>query len=251
MRERVTTIHGKEPIILVCPHGADDTNTDIITELAAKHLNCYAVINRGFERDDEVDVDNDRANCNRIDHIKEEVIFDEYLKPIQKFQQKISQKGQKTAGSAYNGIAYWYQPSSPCHIFHIHGCGNLVHKTAGEQVEVIVGYGLGAKKDSLSCNPENKDLFIKLWRNYATGGEVYTGAGGGKYAGRDSNNMNQYFRKHITDMSVQSMQLEFPFSMRDSASQATTTAMVLSLVLQDYLKADGSALADPVTEKFI
>jgi hypothetical protein len=239
MRERVSTIQGRQPVILVCPHGADDSNTAVIAELAAKQLNCYAVINRGFERADEVDVDNDKANCNRIDHAKAEVVFEEFLKPVQRFQQKISAgKGARFTPSNLGVYGNWYA-NEPCHVFHIHGCGNHVHAETGDTVDVIVGYGLGTKVNSLSCDEWRKSLFVSLWEACATG-EVYVGRGG-KYAGRDANNMNQYYRKHMPNPSVQSMQLEFPFSMRSTEAQAATTAMMLALVLDSYIKVDDYA----------
>jgi hypothetical protein len=238
MRERVTCIIGKKPIILICPHGCDDTNTDVITERAAQQLNCYAVINRGFERCENPDIDNDQADCNRINHVKEDVIYEEYLKPIIKFADRIANKGK--AGSAYQMVqsALYGWDYETVHIFHIHGCGNIVHTEAGEPVELVVGYGLGAKKNSLSCELWRKNCFIDLYTKYAIEGAVYEGDGGGRYGGRDSNNMNQYFRKHDARDWVQSMQLEFPFSARDSESKAVSTAMMLSVVLGDYLKFD-------------
>lgn len=63
MKLRVSTITGTIPIILVAPHGPDDKNTDIIVENTAKLLGSYAVINKGFERSDVVDVSNDEADC--------------------------------------------------------------------------------------------------------------------------------------------------------------------------------------------
>jgi hypothetical protein len=234
--ERVSVILGKAPVILVCPHGADDTNTDAITELAAQQLNCYAVINRGFERDEDVDVNNDKADCNRIDHVKQDVVFDEFLRPIQRFEQKLSFRNTRQVASAFGyPIAWGYGGGEPVHLFHIHGCGNLVHKEAGEDVEVIVGYGLGIKKDCLSCDLWRKNLFVDLYRKYASDGDVFEGKKGGKYAGRDSNNMNQYFRKHEPKSWVHSMQLEYPFSARNDTSRAVTTAMMLAVVIQDYL----------------
>lgn len=240
MRERVSCILGKLPVILVAPHGADDTNTAIIAETAAKQLNCFAVINRGFERDHVVDVDKDKADCNRIDHVKQDVIFEEYLKPIIKFQNKLATKNSRGIGGWWSTYNY-----DPVHIFHIHGCGNIVHSEADEQVEVVIGYGLGIKKHSLSCEEWRKNVFVEIYRRYAMDGEVYVGKGGGRYAGRDSNNMNQYFRKHHESSWVNSMQLEFPYSARDTESRAVTTAMCLSVVITDYLQ---HTRYDPVPE---
>ena len=238
MRERVSVIQGKRPVILVAPHGADDTNTAVIAEQAAKQLDCYAVINRGFERSDTVDVDNDKANCNRIDHAKQEVVYDEFLRPILRIKDKLIQKWYKSNP--------WYtgNPQDPvaCVVFHVHGCGDLIHKEANEPVELVVGYGLGHKKDNLSCELWRKNCFVDIYRHYAQGchswvnGEVYEGKGGGKYAGRDSNNMNQYFRKHLNEPFVDSLQLEFPYSSRNTESRAVITAMLLSTVIQDMLQ---------------
>lgn len=245
MRERVSVIQGKRPVILVAPHGADDTNTAVIAEQAAKQLDCFAVINRGFERADYVDVDKDKANCNRIDHVKQEVVYDEFLRPILRTKDKLIQKWYKSNP--------WYtgNPADPCAclIFHIHGCGDLVHKEANEPVEVIVGYGLGTKKNSLTCENWRKNCFVDLYRNYAQDGDVFEGAGGGKYAGRDSNNMNQYFRKHVEEPFVDSMQLEFPYSARNTESRAVVTAMLLSTVISDLLQYSSYDLEPP--QKFI
>jgi hypothetical protein len=234
MRERVSTIIGKVPVILVAPHGADDTNTAVIAEHAAKQLNCYAVINRGFERSDVVDVDKDKADCNRIDHARKDVVFDEFLRPIIKFKERCLQKSlsKKLQTGTWSGK---YPMSDPVHIFHIHGCNNSVHNEANEPVEVIIGYGLGIKKDSLTCDEWRKNCFVDIYRNYANDGDVFIAKGGSRFAGRDSNNLNQYFRKHEMDANVHSMQLEFPFSARNSESRAVLTAMLLSTVILDYL----------------
>lgn len=225
MRERVNVIHGKHPILLVAPHGPDDTNTALIAEMTAANVQAYAVVNHGFDRGEEVDVNNDIADCNRIDHCMSEVVYDEFLKPILKIKDKITKKS--------NGLL-----DDPKHLFilYIHGAGDIVHKEANEPVDVIVGYGLGKEKDSITCKAWRKNLFVDLWRNYSNDGEVYEGSGAGRYAGRSSNNMNQYFRKHELNRQVQSLQLEFPFSMRNTESRATITAMMLGLVLKDILK---------------
>lgn len=239
MKERVSTIIGKSPIILVAPHGADDTNTDIITERVANNVNAYAVINRGFERADFVDVLKDKADCNKIDHCKEDVVSEEFLKPILKAKDRL----------LHSGLGLWqYQPKSkrkttPDHvtILYIHGCGNVVHKEAGEMVSLIVGYGLGTKKDSITCDLWRKTLFVDLYNKSlinknlkTTYGNVFEGRGGGRYAGRDSNNLNQYFRKHQPDWTVHSLQLEFPFSARSSSEALDHTVSLLTYTINEY-----------------
>jgi hypothetical protein len=62
--ERVSITSGKQPILIVSPHGYknDDENTATVAEAIASVLNCYAVINRGWERADDVDIFNDKAD---------------------------------------------------------------------------------------------------------------------------------------------------------------------------------------------
>jgi len=232
MRERVNIIHGSQPILLVAPHGPSDSNTSLITEMTAASTNAYAVINQGFERGENVDPDNDVADCNRVDHCQSEIVFDEFLKPLIKIKDKITKRRFSTPN-----VPMVFKKKLL--VVYVHGAGDIVHKEANEPVDVIVGYGLGNNKDSLTCKLSTKNLFINTWRDFNdNGGEVYEGSGSGRYAGRSSNNMNQYFKQHELDHQVESIQLEFPYSMRKTESLATVTAMMLSLVLNEMMKID-------------
>ena len=53
--ERVQTIEGDYPVLLVAPHGADDANTDVIAEEVAEKFGAYAVINKGWKKSSSVD----------------------------------------------------------------------------------------------------------------------------------------------------------------------------------------------------
>lgn len=235
MRERVYTRHGKKNVILVCPHGSDDAHTTTITKKAAETIDCWAVINQGFERNKHIDVDNDQADCNRIDQITQPVIFDEFLKPIISFRDRIKKKIFQKNGIAGSWFSHTGIPERIL-IFYIHGAGNTVHKIANEPVEVVVGYGLGNKKDSLTCSTWRKNCLVDVYRNIADDGEVFEANGGSKYAGRAANNLNQYFRKHDNDELVETMQLEYPFSARKTKKAAELTAAKLSLVIEEVLR---------------
>lgn len=89
--ERVSVIRGKAPVIVVAPHGfeQDDQNTALIAESIANEINCYAVINRGWERCLDIDVLNDKADCNNVYHCKEDVVREEFLEPIVRFKSRI------------------------------------------------------------------------------------------------------------------------------------------------------------------
>lgn len=231
MNERVSVIKGKIPVILVCPHGHDDTNTAIITETAANILKCHAVINHGFEKSDFVDVTKDLANCNRVDHAKQPVVFEEFLRPIIKTKDKLWQKWYKTPIDRLNPVEHC------CTIFYIHGCGDHIHKDAGFEVSMVIGCGIGEKKHSMTCTEWRINCFIECFTKTAFGnGKICVGQGGSSYAGRDSNNMNQYFRKHATDPNVDSLQLEFPFSSRKTKTLAALTGATLGASIGELLK---------------
>jgi hypothetical protein len=239
MRERVSVINGNVPILLVAPHGgsADDVNTDLLTEKIANTMDCYAIINRGFDRSDVVDVNNDKADCNRIDHITQDVVVDEFLNPILKIKNRLVRSAFSNYSSMGLGIAPKFGKQDTLLIFYIHGVGDRIHQIANEPVDVIVGYGLGNKKDSLTCKKWRKNLLIDVWRQESMSGEVFEGKGGGKYAGRNSNNLNQYFRKHELDRNVDTMQLEIPHCHR-TTSKLNSTAAKIATVLSVFLIAD-------------
>ena len=228
MRERVSVIQGNIPMLLVAPHGSDDNNTDLLTEEITKHLGCYAIINRGFDCANYVDVENDKADCNRIDHITKDVVFDEFLKPILKINQKL------TGMTMFSSLE-----QRRMSIFYIHGVEDSIHKIANERVDVVLGYGIGRKKDSLTCKRWKKNLLVELWRSESHHGEVYEGKGGGKYAGRSANNLNQYFRKHKMDRNVDSMELQVPNCYRTD-SEIKNTATRIATVLERLSKWDSS-----------
>lgn len=214
MKSRIEVIRGSHPIVFVVPHGPDDINTAAIGAHLANKWDCNAVINHGFRRADFVDVENDLADCNRIDHIKsDEVVEEEFLKPIMKIRNKFIPYGY----AAFNSMN-----DHAVTLFHIHGCGNHIQKRAltGYPISFILGYGLGVKKHSYSTLLWKKNFIRNNWNHSKVSyGYAYEGVGNGDYAGRSTNNLNQYFRKHENDLGVDSMQIEIPFDMRkDSKS---------------------------------
>jgi hypothetical protein len=234
--ERVSVIKGRMPIILVCPHGADDDHTAELTERCASMLDAYAVINRGFERQEDVDVLNDKADCNKTDHCIDDIVYEEYTSYILKYRAAIQQTEER------------------CFIYHIHGFGNQLKSSDGLPLDVVLGYGLGGGvKDSLTCRTARINQFANLYRQNATNyvpcmtGRLAVGKGGGKYAARSSNNMNQYFRAHDKDMYVESMQVEI--AQRIRANNWDDMATVLSVILEDISVDqlyDGTAIIDEV-----
>jgi hypothetical protein len=214
--ERVSIISGKLPIIIVSPHGfnGDDENTSLIAEHIAHGINAYAVINRGFERSDIIDVINDKADCNNVSHCHEDVVKEEFLEPIVRYKNKILQK----------------HPSA--YIYYIHGMSDKHRKVVKDEMDVVIGFGAGSP-NSFTCAIWQKNYLCHLLNKY--GMNTYEGSKGGPMSGWSRNNMNQLFRKWYPDKRVDSMQLEITHKMRCTPSEATTTAEYISMAIETML----------------
>ena len=182
--ERVSTISPMnphepvEPIIIISPHM--EQNTDKITEHMAKELNCYAVINRGWERSDKVDFMNDKANCNNIEHCLEDVVREEFLEPIFAFANKIRRSNM------YN-----------IYVFLIHGAAFPKNQ---KNPDVIIGCG---NKKRPSCPTWRKNAFIHFMLN--EGIITWAGKAGGPYTGQSVTNMNQLFTQEFINPDTQEL----------------------------------------------
>lgn len=180
--ERVSIVRGRRPIIFVAPHGPNDPGTAEIAEKLSDATNGYAVINRGWERSKDVDIFNDKANCNSIKHLQEDVVKDEFLDPLINFMNQISKSNLF------------------CHIFFLHGI-NSKHLGLSD-VDVVVGFGQG-KPPRITCNERVLTWMITRSKKY--GLNMIVGEPGGKFAGWSRDNLNQYFQY---DINVSSVQLE-------------------------------------------
>ena len=239
-RIRVYSQRGTTPVIFIAPHGVDDKNTDEIAKAAADYLDAYAVINQGFKRSQVVDVLSDKADCNRIDHVTQDVVKEEFLDSIIRFKGEIDRAAAiemtRNIPKAIS-IEEFKLPIRPL-IVIIHGVGSKIHKTAGEAISCVVGYGQGKYDDSIICEEWRKNLFVEVFKYYFTQGEIYVGKGGGKYAARKKNNMAQYFRLYKKDINVDCLQLEFPLFLRKNKWESTITGNNLASAVRDVLLCD-------------
>ena len=204
--ERVSTISGKLPIIVIAPHGFDgnDENTAIIAEQIAKSINAYAVVNRGWERDENVDYMLDKADCNNVYHCHEDVVKEEFLEPIFRFKNRILQSHPKA------------------YLYYIHGMGNRHRDIAGDDsMDVVLGFGAGYP-DHYTCELWQKDLICHLL--IESGINTFEGKKGGSMSGWSRGNMNQLFRKWYFEPNVSSMQLEIVHELRSCKDMASLTA---------------------------
>jgi hypothetical protein len=249
MTERVSVIPGQGNVLLVVPHGSDDSWTSVIAEGCVAEMNCHAVINRGFERADHVDALNDKADCNKVSHVTEDVVYEEFLQPIKQIKERIV---NRIVRSALQQGTIPSLPTIPSRalIFYIHGAGDIVHKKAGEQVSIIVGNGGDFVNSSLTCEMWRRDLFIYLTdAEIGHLGKAYAADPRGNYAGRSNDNMNQFFRQHEPDKFVETMQLEIPHHLRVHRSDADKMGMILGRVISKLLVL--TEFKQPITIKTI
>jgi hypothetical protein len=217
--ERISTIQGELPILLVAPHGVDDENTAFLTDLIASEMGTFAIINRGWKRDDKVDYLNDRANCNDIRHIHKDVVKEEFLDPILRTVAKIQKKLDERV-----------------YIINVHGCSDKVREEVNDQnLDLILGYGEG-KPSNYTCDLRIKSAFAHFLEKENFG--VYEGKKNGKYAARSKNNLNQLFRLWYPNQTVHSIQLEVIKELRADINLLHITAESIIAALDDLLLFD-------------
>ena len=228
MGERVSVRDGILPIIIVVSHGADEPYIDTIAEVIADKIDCYAVINRGWERADKVDIANDKANCNNIAHCKEDVVKDEFLDPLLRYAYRC----QKTIIAAGNVLSRFLL--NPV-VLHIHGCGDDIRTVAkNNKLDFILGTGLG-KPDRNTCQLWRKNALA--WTLLQKGVNAWEGKAGGRFAAWGKDNLNQLFHHPGYQGLAESIQIEIVRSpWRESETRAKATGSILADVLKELIK---------------
>lgn len=225
MAERVSVYKGSNTnILVVCCHGADDVGTIYASKIISGHdyathpAPTHLVVNNGFERSPTIDVFNDKADCNNVEHIQgDEVVMQEFMEPILNFRKQHFKKHKIN----------WMSPD-PEHffyIFYVHGFGKQIPNT-----DIILGIGKGLQKDSLTM----KQFRVRVLYDYLTavGLKVRIGQAGGMYAGRQKTNLNQWFRKVQTDNFVETVQLELSVDLRTNYKSLQNIGAAIRVVSQ-------------------
>lgn len=203
--ERVSVItQPKSNIMVVAPHGFDDSFTSEICFEICKTIDCNLVTNNGFQRSNYVDTLNDKANCNNIKHCKNPVVYQEFLQPIMDFAGRYKK----------NSI-----------VCFVHGLGIKLQK------DFVIGYGLGADEKNRLTIDENyaENIYCLL---ETMGFSVAFGKGGGKYAGYSNTNLNQLFNKEGFD--VKALQIEISSSLRKDLADAISIGNRIAPILEQY-----------------
>lgn len=217
MKERVEVIHGKLPIILVAPHGPNDCYTGELTKSCATSLDCNAIINWGFNRADNVDVLKDKADCNRIDHIRQDVLYEEFLSPLLDLRLRTELAAKKS-------------PNKKAYVYYLHGFGIQVEVANKSPVDLILGYGAAELNPCYTCPQWMVDMMIHVWNCQKTSSHnsVYCGGPGGKYSARNINNLCQYFLRHRGDHKINCLQIEISSRFRENANEAMWSGIDLA-----------------------
>lgn len=215
--ERVTVLQGNKNsnVLVVAPHGPDDQNTGLICEAIQNLIDCYMVVNNGFQRSQKVDSLNDLANCNSTDHcINDSVVFGEFTKPI---------------------INFCKRKPGPCYsmIYYIHGMGSQI------QEDFILGFGQGAVSDRLTMNINRADLLKQSIES--VGYNVAFATPGGPYSARKTDNLTQLFRTSkfgYASKYVECVQIEISNRVRSNpAKLALNIASVLEKTAESVVRA--------------
>jgi hypothetical protein len=230
--ERVSVRNGDLPIILVAPHGSDDKNTDYLVDKIAYEMDTFAVINRGWKRSENFDYYADRADCNNVHHVHEDVVREEFLDPIFRMTSRILKNIDNRV-----------------YIFYIHGCSNDVRIKANDQnLDLILGYGEGTPA-SYTCDLRIKDAFAYFLESESFG--VYEGKKKSKYAGRSRNNMNQLYKMWYPNNKVHSIQIEIVKELREGEEMIQITSDGLIGAMDSLLMFDDTLSTIKRTARFI
>lgn len=218
MDQRVSATAGDIPALIIAPHGADDDYTGQVAETIIDEIGCYGVINWGWERSEVFDYYKDKANCNNVNHLFEDVVKDEFLDPVEKYVDRILMEHPEAF------------------IYLIHGMGNDSRKKANDPaLDMVIGYG-GAKNAKYSSYSTDKWRADALgYLAHLQGFGVYFSKEGGSFAGNSKNNLNQYYRKWDLNPSVHSLQIEIVKDKRLDEDTAKITGMCFAMAIEDHV----------------
>jgi hypothetical protein len=226
--QRVSKIKGEIPVLLVSPH-YEEENINFITELIAKEMSAFAVINRGWKKNKIFNYSKDLANCNNTSHIKNEVINEEFLEPILRFISYIK-----------NNI------DDKILFLNIHGCSNEIRKkTKAHDLDILLSYG-GVY--SYCCELRIKDAFAYFLENDSL--SVYEGKDK-VYSAQFRDHLSQIFRNYYPDKNINSIQIKIIEELRSDLEISEIFAQSLIGAIDDLLVFNDSTSSIKRKSKFI
>lgn len=217
-------------IIFVAPHGRDDINTTLIAEHAAIESNGYAVINNGWKKQRYYDYESEFANCNNIQHLKNDVVKEEFFEPLIEFACEI----RKTC--LINPI-----------ICTIHGMSNnTILRSGVKDMDILIGHGRGGRLTIPDIGLKSICFFLDklFYKTYIAGTNT-------RFSGKSKNNLIQLFSDPawyqnipikypvypVTSCGIPaySLQMEISYDLRDSDTLAIEVGKSIGYALKQSI----------------
>lgn len=217
----VEVTSGKNPIILIAPHGNTDTNTDKLTRKLAENLECHSIINNAWKKSNIVNEAEYLGDCNKKSHItSSDAIFSEFTQNI---NCAINSSKNQIINSKDEDI-------TPIFILNIHGCKNIPY------VSLILGYGYSFKTPKMTIDHIFKKSLLYSFDKYYDK-HICIGDSTGNYGAYSDENLNQYlFNTHNDDdVVLQILQIEIPYDCRKSTNIINNTANILTYCINKTL----------------
>jgi len=210
MRQRVSIVEGRKPILIIAPYGPNHKNTDTLVEMLAKRVDGFAVINWGWCRSPVINYKKDLADCGNINQLHQNILYDEFLDPIIRFKNRISRFHQTV------------------HIFIMTG---HVGDSVPQGIDMIVGYG---KTTSYTCEEWRKNLFMYLAKKESI--NIFEAKSTSNLSATTRQHINQLFKSWYPDRHVQSMQLDVVHGLRNTKDDVEILVEFLgSVMLKHYI----------------
>lgn len=219
--ERVSLIHGTEPIIIVCPHACEEPYMDTVAREVAKRSNAYAIINNGFKISDTVDTSNDQADCDRVDHLTQDVVREEFLDSLLATKRTLSRKHSRII------------------VLALYGLDNQIEAKAGYNIDVVLGYGQAVVHNSYTCPLWMIDMFINEWKSHGwTSSSVCCGKPGTPMSARSIHHLPQLFQKVYIDPCVNVIKILLSERFLQDRGAAAFCGVILANVIDEIAHVD-------------
>ena len=222
--KKIKVLAGKPHILLIAPHGVmgDDDRTDIIAYDARKQLECCAIINDAFEREE--------INFNSIESASKHPSFFGAIK--------------KVADTPGHTIVVWIHGGDPDGDRWPEAVKAGGFDCAPEDICAFIGYGQGHNPKKKDEEPESRSTAreetVKAFQDLLTKAgmvSVLTGPSSPHYKGREPDNSNQWFVGKYTFDRVESIQIEIrKEGFRDNRENARRTAKMITEALKDQVQ---------------
>ena len=216
--KKVKFIHNNTDVLVIAPHGVmgDDDRTDIVASTIARELNCSALINDSYKRDERNY--NDRSNAEQDNDF------------ISNFRSVLDSDGHT--------LVLWIHGYSSSEQTNLKTQLGLERD---ETVDCLIGIGQ-PDETRHTANPATVERLTSLFKDQGISAHLSPADGtpGSNYCAHDLNNMNQWCRQQpeYSDHSkVESIQLEFKEpGFRDTDENAKALGIKIAIAISKMVE---------------